>query len=117
MYAIIILSVFVILLGFTCLIQTGQRNYWRDRSNKYKKAYNAIAGEFNSLFVSNFHTFIEKFFEDTEIQNHSIQVSHDKIDVKIGNEEVMVKVDSDLLAIDVIEALEKAQKDWKKARK
>ena len=68
------------------------------------------------MFASNFHSFVEKFYEGTEIQNHSIQVSKDKIDVKIGDEEIMVKVDSEMLVKDVIGALEQAQVDWRKVK-
>lgn len=94
----------------------GQRDHWQKRAEKYKKAYNDITGEFNAMFASNFHTFVEKFYEGTEIQNHSIQVSKDKIDVKVGDEEIMVKVDPEMLVKDVIGALEQAQLDWKKAK-
>jgi hypothetical protein len=93
-----------------------QRDHWQKRAEKYKKAYNDITGEFNAMFASNFHSFVEKFYEGTEIQNHSIQVSKDKIDVKVGDEEFMVKVDSEMLVKDVIGALEQAQLDWRKVK-
>ncbi len=93
-----------------------QRDHWHQKAERYKKAYNDITGEFNAMFASNFSSFVEKFFEGTEIKNHSIQVSKDKIDVKIGDEEMMVKVDPEMLVKDVIGALEQAQLDWRKVK-
>lgn len=110
------LAVLTIIFAFFYLKLKGQKDHWQKRAEKYKKAYNDITGEFNAMFASNFHSFIEKFYEGTEIQNHSIQVSKDKIDVKIGDGDVMVKVDSEMLVKDVIGALEQAQLDWRKVK-
>lgn len=101
-----------LLLLFLCLKFRKERNFYATRAKQYKRAYNDIVGEFNAMFASNFSSFIEKFFEGTEVTNYSIQVSRDKIDLKIGDEEIMVKVNSELLVQDVISALEQAQLEW-----
>lgn len=117
MFIVTILIFLTIIFVVLYLRLKSQRDYWREKADKYKRAYNDITGEFNAMFASNFHTFVEKFFEGTEIQNHSIQVSKDKIDVKIGDEEVMVKVDSEMLVQDVMGALEQAQLEWRKIKR
>jgi hypothetical protein len=114
-YSILLIFVTVIFVVLYLRLKS-QRDHWQKRAEKYKRAYNDITGEFNAMFASNFHSFVEKFYEGTEIQNHSIQVSKDKIDVKIGDEEIMVKVDSEMLVKDVIGALEQAQVDWRKVK-
>ena len=116
MFATISIILLTIIFVVLYLRLKSQRDYWHKKAERYKRAYNDITGEFNAMFASNFHSFVEKFFEGTEIQNHSIQVSKDKIDVKIGDEEIMIKVDSEMLVKDVIGALEQAQLDWRKVK-
>ena len=116
-YAIISISVVIfVIFVFLYFRLKNQRYVWHKKAERYKRAYNVIVGEFNAMFASNFSSFVEKFFEGTEVQNHSIQVSKDKIDVKIGDGELMVKVDPEMLVKDVIGALEQAQVDWIKLK-
>jgi len=79
--------------------------------SKYREAvihHRAAAKLWQKMMMNIMSEQIGRYFRDTCITNHVVRYRNDKIEISVGNEDVLVAVDMELFKIDIDKAFEDA---------
>lgn len=105
----------VVSLVISAMMSEFVARQWRLTAKQWEELCDRIQLSHKQVFVGQVDAILKAFCEATELSNHVVSLHDGKLEVKIGDEDVLVKVDID--DTDFIAALEKAHIEWMAEKK